>query len=70
MDKLKYRVSHGAVNGLIKKLCCGGRAAEAFESLFSHIDGKIRDEYGVDGCGRKVVGTAEVDILTQQSPCL
>jgi hypothetical protein len=39
----------------------GGRAAEAFQSLFSHIDGKIRDGYGVDGCGRKVVGTAEVD---------
>jgi hypothetical protein len=39
----------------------GGRAAEAFQSLFCHIDGKIRDWYGVDGCGRKVVGTAEVD---------
>jgi hypothetical protein len=39
----------------------GGCAAEAFQSLFSHIDGKIRDGYGVDGCGRKVVGTAEVD---------
>jgi hypothetical protein len=38
----------------------GGRAAGAFQSLFSHIDGKIRDGYGVDGCGRKVVGTAEV----------
>jgi hypothetical protein len=30
-------------------------------SLLSHIDGKIRDGYGVDGCGRKVVGTAEID---------
>jgi hypothetical protein len=39
----------------------GGHAAEAFQSLFSHVDGKIRDGYGVDGCGRKVVGTAEVD---------
>jgi hypothetical protein len=28
---------------------------------FSAIDEKIRDGYGVDGCGRKVVGTAEVD---------
>jgi hypothetical protein len=35
----------------------GGRAAEAFQSLFSHIDGKIRDGYGVDGSGRNVVGT-------------
>ncbi|KAH0812360.1 hypothetical protein GEV33_010431 [Tenebrio molitor] len=34
----------------------GGRAAEAFQSLFSHTDGKIRDGYGEDGCGRKVVG--------------
>jgi hypothetical protein len=36
----------------------GGRAAEAFQSLFSHIDGKIRDGYG--GWVRKgseVVGT-------------
>ncbi|KAH0813369.1 hypothetical protein GEV33_009422 [Tenebrio molitor] len=32
----------------------GRRAAKAFQSLFSHIDGKIRDEYGVDGCGMKV----------------
>jgi hypothetical protein len=24
---------------------------EAFQSLFSHIDGKIRDGYGVDGYG-------------------
>jgi hypothetical protein len=35
----------------------GGRAAEAFQSLFSHTDGKIKDGYGEDGCGRKVVGT-------------
>jgi hypothetical protein len=34
----------------------GGRAAEAFQSLFSHTDGKIRDGYGEDGYGRKVVG--------------
>jgi hypothetical protein len=39
----------------------GGWAAEAFQSLSSHIDGKIRDGYGVDGRVRKVVGTAEVD---------
>ncbi|KAH0817819.1 hypothetical protein GEV33_004972 [Tenebrio molitor] len=32
-----------------------GRAAEAFQSLCSHTDGKIRDGYGEDGCGRKVV---------------
>jgi hypothetical protein len=37
----------------------GGRAAEAFQSLFSHTDGKTgrRDGYGKNGCGRKVVGT-------------
>jgi hypothetical protein len=35
----------------------GGRAAEAFQSLFSHTDGKIRDGYGEDGCEMKVVGT-------------
>jgi hypothetical protein len=46
----------------------GGRAAEAF-SLFSHTDGKIRDGYGEDGCGRKVVGTERL-ILTQHSPYL
>ncbi|KAH0809843.1 hypothetical protein GEV33_012948 [Tenebrio molitor] len=33
----------------------GGRAAEAFQSLFSHTDGKIRDGYGEDECGMKVV---------------
>jgi hypothetical protein len=33
----------------------GRRAAEAFQSLFSHTDGKIRDGYGEDGCRRKVV---------------
>jgi hypothetical protein len=32
------------------------RAVEAFQSLFSHTDWKIRDGYGEDGCGRKVVG--------------
>jgi hypothetical protein len=47
----------------------GGRAAEAFQSLFSHTDGKILDGYGADGCGRKVVGTERL-ILTQQSPYL
>jgi hypothetical protein len=46
----------------------GGRAAEAF-GLFSHTDGKIRDGYGEDGCGRKVVGTERL-ILTQHSPYL
>jgi hypothetical protein len=34
----------------------GGRAAEAFQSLFSHTDGKIRDGYCEGGCGRNVVG--------------
>jgi hypothetical protein len=47
----------------------GGRAAEAFQSFFSHIDGKIRDGYGEDGCGRKVVGTDRL-ILIQHSPYL
>jgi hypothetical protein len=47
----------------------GGRAAEAFQSLFNHTDGKIQDGYGEDGCGRKVVGTWRL-ILTQHSPCL
>jgi hypothetical protein len=47
----------------------GGRAAEAFQSLFSHIDGKIRDGYGGDGCGRNVVITEKL-ILTQYSPYL
>jgi hypothetical protein len=46
-----------------------GRAAEAFQSFFSHIDGKIRDGYGRNGCGRKVVGTERL-ILTQHSPYL
>jgi hypothetical protein len=40
----------------------GGGAAEAFQSLFSHTDGKIRDGYGEDGCGRKVV-----EVLTQHT---
>jgi hypothetical protein len=35
----------------------GGGSAKAFQSLFRHTDGKIRDGYGEDGCGRKVVGT-------------
>ncbi|KAH0820640.1 hypothetical protein GEV33_002151 [Tenebrio molitor] len=35
----------------------GGRAAEAFQSLFSHTEGKIRDGYGEDGCEMKVVGS-------------
>jgi hypothetical protein len=30
----------------------GGRAAEAFQNLFSHTDGKTRDGYVEDGCGR------------------
>jgi hypothetical protein len=33
---------------------------------FGHTDGKIRDEYGEYGCGRKVVGTERL-ILTQHS---
>jgi hypothetical protein len=41
----------------------GGRAAEAFQSLFSHIDGKIRDGYGVDGCGRKVVAAIALSVI-------
>jgi hypothetical protein len=47
----------------------GGRAAETFQSLLSHTDGKIRDGYGEDGCGRKVVDTERL-ILTQHSPHL
>jgi hypothetical protein len=47
----------------------GGRAAEAFQSRFSHTEGKIRDGYGEDGCGRKVVRTERL-ILTQRSPYL
>jgi hypothetical protein len=38
-----------------------------FFFLFSHADGKIRDGYGEDGCGRKVVGTERL-IPTQHSP--
>jgi hypothetical protein len=34
----------------------GRRAAEAFQSLFSHSDRKILDGYGDDGYGMKVVG--------------
>jgi hypothetical protein len=37
----------------------GAGAAEAFQSLFSHIDGNIRDGYGEDG-----------RYLTQHSPYL
>jgi hypothetical protein len=33
----------------------GRWAAEAFQSLFSHIGEKIRDGYGEDGCGKKVL---------------
>jgi hypothetical protein len=44
-------------------------AAEAFQSLFSHTDGKILEGYDEDGCGRKVVGTESL-ILTQHSPYL
>jgi hypothetical protein len=48
----------------------GGRAAEAFRNIFSHIDGKkIWDGYGEDGCGRKVIGTERL-ILNQHSPYL
>jgi hypothetical protein len=47
----------------------GARAAEAFQSLFSHTDGKIRDRYGEDGCGRMVVWTERL-ILNQHSPYL
>jgi hypothetical protein len=39
-----------------------GACSEAFQSLFSHIDGKIRDGYGE-------VGTERL-ILTQHSPYL
>jgi hypothetical protein len=46
-----------------------GWAAEAFQSLFSHTDGKIRDGCGADGCGRKVVGS-DGSIQTQHSPYL
>jgi hypothetical protein len=35
----------------------GRWTAEAFQSLFSHIDEKIRDGYGEDGCGKKVICT-------------
>jgi hypothetical protein len=27
----------------------------AFQSLFSHIDGRIGDGYGEDGCGRLIL---------------
>jgi hypothetical protein len=47
----------------------GAGAAEAFQSIFNHTDGKIRDRYGEDGCGRKVVGTERL-IVTQHSPYL
>jgi hypothetical protein len=33
------------------------RAAEAFQSLFSYTDEKIRDGLCEDACGRKVVGS-------------
>jgi hypothetical protein len=41
--------------------------SRAFQSLFSHTDGRIPDGYGEDGCGRKVVGTEGL-ILTHHSP--
>jgi hypothetical protein len=44
-----------------------GRAAEASQSLFSYTDGKIRNGYGEDGCGKKVVGTERL-ILTLHLP--
>ncbi|KAH0809396.1 hypothetical protein GEV33_013394 [Tenebrio molitor] len=40
----------------------GGRAAETFQSLFSYTDGKIRDGYGEDGCGRKVEHKPKVSV--------
>jgi hypothetical protein len=40
-----------------------GRAYEAFQGLFSHTDGKIRDGYGEDGCGRGVVGTERLILI-------
>jgi hypothetical protein len=42
----------------------GRRAYEAFQGLFSHTDGKIRDGYGEDGCGRGVVGTERLILIT------
>jgi hypothetical protein len=62
-------VSRKKMKGYISHSPGRGRAAEAFQSLFSHIDGNIRDGYGEDGCGRKVVGTERL-ILTQHSPYL
>jgi hypothetical protein len=41
----------------------GGGLTEAFQSFFSHNDGKIRDGYGEDGCGRKVVGTERLILI-------
>jgi hypothetical protein len=35
----------------------GRGAGEAFQSVFSHTDGKIGDRYGEGGCGRKMVST-------------
>jgi hypothetical protein len=66
------RLAQHCLTSLIEKGALppeGGKAAEAFQSLFSHIDGKIRDGYGEDGCGRKVVSTEKL-ILTQYSPYL
>jgi hypothetical protein len=70
-DPMKYGLAEGRKKKKTVHLSFppeGGRAAEAF-SLFSHTDGKIRDGYGEDGCGRKVVGTERL-ILTQHSPYL
>jgi hypothetical protein len=41
----------------------GRWAAEAFQTLFSHINEKIRDGYGEDGCGKKVVGTESIRLI-------
>ncbi|KAH0811991.1 hypothetical protein GEV33_010800 [Tenebrio molitor] len=47
--------THPPTSILIELKVTRGRAAEAFQSLFSHTDGKIRDGYGENWCGRKVV---------------
>jgi hypothetical protein len=44
------------------------RAAEGFQSLFSHTDGKIRDGYGEDGCGRKVVHPERLILICDVRP--
>jgi hypothetical protein len=42
-------VIHTKKEGYICHSPEGGRAAEDFQSLFSHTDGKIGDRYGEDG---------------------